>query len=323
MVPFHVNEGAEIARLQPHFVILDYDWWTDVDDVVAARLAAWAHTENKWTVLAAGISTTFNDGAPSLDGFLASEGITGIPIGVPKTAHTPTGSPPFQATMRTRTAAFVDPERVYRNAVVEYRTALAESDGNVDLVVTGFLNNIQELMNSPADAISPLTGSELITYKVRFMYLMGGQYPSGIEHNFAHSAIARAAANDVVANFPRPILYSGYEVGASVVSGGNLAGTQASDILAQAMLDHGSASGRPSWDPMTTLLAIAQNPILADYQLVRGSNSVNASTGANIFTANAANEDWYSVKSKSDASYVTVINNLLVKSNWGSYNPYP
>lgn len=293
-----------------------------MDDAVSARILAWAHSVGKLVVIAAGLNTTFANGAPSLDGFLASEGITGIPIAVPLTSHVPNGFPPYQATMKTRTAAFVDPDRVYGDAVTVYRTALANAVGKVDIISVGYLNNLQELMNSPADGISALTGKELIADKVRLTWIMGGVNPSGTSNNFDRTAQARASARDVATNWPTVVIYAGHEIGTDIITGDNLAGTQATDILAQALLDHGSAAGRPSWDPTTVLASVGQDPALSGFGLVRGTNRVDSVTGANTFYPIPNGKDWYMVKTIPDSDYKTIINTLLVKTNWGSYDPF-
>lgn len=326
MVPFHVSETSDFVRLAQPNIIWDTDWWTDVDDVIAARLLSWAHVQGKINVIAVGLDTTFTngDGAKSLDGFLKTDGLTTVPIAVPLTSHIPNGSPPYQATMATRTAGIVDPSRVYLDAVTVYRTALAAAtDHTVDIISVGYLNNMQELLASPADGISALTGAQLIAAKVRYLWVMGGDYPTGNENNFNRDAQSRTAANVVCATWPTPILFSGFSVGNTVVTGGNLVGQQATDLVAQALVDYGSPSGRSSWDGMNTLLAIAQNPVLAGYAATRGTNTVNSSTGANTFTPSSVGSQFYLSKTTSDAAFVTMINTLLVKSNWGTYDPYP
>lgn len=304
-------------------------WWdadakSDPDDLVLGRVLAWAHQAGLINLIGASLDVTYADGAPMLDGFLASEGVTGIPIAVPKTAHATAENSQYAATVRSRTSSFVDGSRVYRDAVVEMRTSFAALPGRGDILSGGFGVNLQEFMNSPADGISGLTGKQLIATKVRRLIWMGGVYPTGTaEHNFAYDAASRAAAADVAANWPGQIFYSGFEVGQPVITGGNLKGRQATDVLAQALLSAGRADGRESWDPITGLLAIAQDPFRAGFDLVRGGNVVDASTGVNVFTPNAGGKDYYLVKAREKADYESLINQLLDRDNWATdFNPF-
>jgi hypothetical protein len=293
--------------------------------VVAARAIAYGHTKRKVNLIAAGVDITLADAAPSLEAMLVSDGITGVPIAVPKTTFTDSGSFSYQTDLKTKgiTAGYISGSTVYDNAVTVYRTALVNSPKNVDIICIGYLNNMMELLQSPADGISPLTGLELVRAKVGRLWITGGQYPSGTEWNFSHTSQAIAGANYVVSNWPTPIVYSGYEVGSGVVTGNSVTGLQPTDLLAQALVDAGYSAGRTSWDVMGVVLPIVGKTGNAGYTFVRGSNAVDAVTGANTFTTNAGGRDVYVVKSLSDAAFQNIINPLLLKTNWPTYLPYP
>jgi hypothetical protein len=219
--------------------------------------------------------------------------------------------------MRARGIAsgVISGEETYVDAVIVYRRALVGAIKPVDIISVGFLNNLQALLQSPADGISPLTGLQLVTAKVRHLWLMGGQYPTGTEYNFSNNAAAIAASGYVTANWPTPITYAGFEIGSSVLTGSNLNGLAASDLLAQALVDANYVGGRASWDAMNTLIGIIGDPARAGYATVTGSNAVDGS-GANTFTPNISGRDRYVVKMQSDSSFQTQINNRLDKSLW-------
>lgn len=274
-------------------------------------------------VLAAGTNTTASDGAPSLDGFLKEEGITdNIPIFVPTTNFTPTGQRDYQATMKTRVAGYIDAARIYEDAVTVYRRVLSQATAPIDILAVGFLNNLRELLLSTADGVSSLSGAQLVAQKCRRLWVMGGRYPSGTENNFAVNATARTAAAYVCGNWPSEIYFCGFEVGNTVFTGGGLQGMQATDVLAQALLDASVSGGRQSWDPMTTMACIAHEPERAGYTLVRGSNSVDTTTGANTWSEDVNGKDAYLVKSQPDAWFSSQLNALLLFSNWSWYTPY-
>ncbi|MEO1019134.1 MAG: nucleoside hydrolase [Pseudomonadota bacterium] len=111
-------------------------------------------------------------------------------------------------------------------AVRLYRQLLADAEpGSVTLVTIGPLTNIRDLIRSQPDEISQATGSELIAEKVDRMVIMGGQFPSGEtvhgpEWNFSGSA--KGVTREVLEAIERPIVFSGYEVGAALNFGSAL-----------------------------------------------------------------------------------------------------
>lgn len=308
-------------------LIVGTDDWTDVDDMVALLLLVWAHVQGKIKILAVATNTTLDDGAPSMDGFMKFYGIAeDIPIGVPLTPHVPDGSPPYQETMRERTAHLVDPDRVYPDAVSVYRQALVDADPDLPLAFLelGYLNNYRELLLSAADGISPLSGYDLVASKVDApFYIMGGENPSGASNNFTRTTQAKVAANYIAANWPTEIIYAGHEMGTDILTGGNLINRQAIDILAKALVDHGSAAGRPSWDPLTVMAVVARDVARVDMTKVRGSNAVDVSTGANVFTPDPEGKDCYLIRHGSDLWYQTMMNALLYPPNWATIDPLP
>merc|ERR1711970_1236550 len=68
------------------------------------------------------------------------------------------------------------------------RQALAQAeDQSVVISSIGFLTNLAQLLKSPSDDISPLSGYQLVSMKVKLVAVMGGIYPSSedeSEYNF-------------------------------------------------------------------------------------------------------------------------------------------
>lgn len=285
--------------------------------MVALRIADWAHLHYSTPLLAVMLDTTLAASAGSIQSLMANDGVTGVPIGLSHTTNVPTGSGPYQADLRTRgiSAGYITGSETYADSLTIYRTLLAAAVGAIDIISIGYLNNLSDLLQSPADGISPLTGLQLVTAKVRHLWIMGGQYPSGSEHNFNNTPVGIAGANYVVANWPTPITYLGFEVGSSVLSGATVSGLQPGDLLAQAMSDYGSFA-RSSWDPMNTMMAILSTPLQAGYTEVFGSNSVDIVTGANTFTPNVNGRDSYVVKANPDSWFVNWLNFHILKTNW-------
>lgn len=264
-------------------VIIDTDWWTDVDDVVSMRVAAACERAGLIDIRAITLSASFITAPGSLDAMMVQEGHPGIPIGRITNTHSPSGSPAYQNRMASEwdhTEAG-GPSTLESAVTLMRRTLVAADDGSVDILSIGFTNNIADLLASAADGVSPLTGSQLVALKVRHLWVMGGEWPTGSEHNFNETSQAKAAASAICVGWPTPITFLGFEIGVNVLSGGTLRTAYPTDIVTEALADHGSAYGRNSWDPLLIRLAALGDPTLAGYTTVTGTASVNTSSGAN------------------------------------------
>lgn len=315
------------GEVKPRPVIWMTDWWTDVDDVMAARVLYWA--ELKGMVDIVGVVSNCSNGQiiPSIDAFFEAEGRRGIPMAVDTNAGAAgfggTPGPPYQTTMLKWRHQYTS-DATAESDITFLRRALANSLTPIDIIAVGYSNNLSNLLNSPADSISPLTGLQLAQQKVAHLWIMGGQYPSGTENNFSRNAYAMAAAYNVITNWPTPITFLGVEVGTTVTAGDTVQTNwpAADDLLSQALVDynvsHGNpvGSGRASWDPMLVLLACLGDPHVANYTPVYGTNTLNQSTGANTFIANTNGKHRYIVKRRTDNWYKLTLNNILNKLDW-------
>jgi purine nucleosidase len=295
-------------------VIFATDWYSDVDDPIAARVLLYYEKIGYVDCLAATCNTTAPSGAPSMDAFFRAHGRS-MQIGQLAAASSDLSTEgPYQPNMAANNPHIGTHASMYPDSVTVHRTALAASaDGSVDFISVGYLNGLQALLQSPGDSISALTGLQLVTAKVRKLWVMGGNWPTGSENNFNRSTLTKAAANYVVANWPTPITFLGFEVGSSVTVGDTLpALAPQGDVLMQALVDYGSPTGRPAWDPLLTVLACVGDATACGYTTVQGTAAVNASTGANTWTNDANGLHQYVVKNKTDAEFAADVNNLLV-----------
>ncbi len=100
-----------------------------------------------------------------------------------------------------------------------YRKILSVAeDSSITIVTVGPLMNIQLLLKSGPDKYSSLTGSELISKKVKEFVIMGGQFPKGDdEWNF--NGNMPGVTKFVLNNLQVPITFSGFELGAKIKTG--------------------------------------------------------------------------------------------------------
>ena len=344
-----LNIGSKQKRVKGNYatvgrdVIIDTDWWTDSDDVVAMRIAKHLEDLGFINILGIALCTTQDIGPASLEAFMIGEGRLNNRISVPNTPHTPThGFGAYQPRLAALPHTIGTPEQTEK-AVQMYRDLLSKATGKVDIIAIGFQNNLEELLKSPADTISPLTGLQLVTQKVNLLYAMGGSWPDSAsapasrnvaEYNFAKTPQAVAAASYVTANWPTEVIYSGYEVGYTIFSGANLQPLVGSDNVANAMQDHGDfpatgTKGRPSWDPLKVMLGgigLADNDIPASikahgYTVTRGNASVDPTTGHNTFTTNTTGKHYYTTKVSTDTELRTRLNSMLYPGQMATTAP--
>lgn len=289
--------------------ILGTDWWTDCDDVVALRLLARAHKNEEIKLLGIILNGCMEYSVASLEGFLNTEKVNDIQIGIDLKATDFGGNPPYQRRLSQYAKKYQNNTEA-EDAVKLYRSILSKSDQPVELIEIGYPQVLTALLQSKSDDICKLNGIELVKNKVSKIWMMAGKWDKNPdkENNFARNARSRKAANILCDICPIPITFLGWEVGATVITGDNL---DKNDPLYRALCDHGSLNGRSSWDPMLCHLAIIGNEQKAGYSVVKGKASVDAATGENSFSVCDDSLHSYVVKQKDDVYYANAINNLI------------
>ncbi|HZG55005.1 hypothetical protein [Paenibacillus sp.] len=291
-------------------VLVGTDWWTDCDDVVAMRVLVWAEKRGMIDIAAIGINACMEHSVASLDAFLTAEGRPNVAIGIDREATDFGGNPPYQRNMLAYPHARTSNDEA-EDAVRLYRRALAEAAGTVDVIEIGYPQVLAGLLRSPGDDLSPITGAELVAAKVGKLWMMAGNWEDpagGLENNFARNARSRAAGSYVCEHWPTPITFLGWETANEILTGGTL---PPSDIVAQALRDHGSANGRSSWDPMLVLLACIGDEEGAGYGRVFGTARVDAETGKNRFVAAPDGKHAYVTKARKNEYYRDAIDRIL------------
>lgn len=220
---------AAIAWAQPAPVpvIFDTDMGPDSDDAGALAVLHALEERGEARVLATVCSTTSEWCAPAIQAINVYYKAAELPVGTLKGPGTPGGSKDWFCCSFNKRLATKSPNRLRDgrkapDAVAVYRSALADQqDGSVAVICTGATTNLRNLLVSPPDAVSPLSGRELVLRKVRLLSIMGGTWPVGPpqDPNF-YSDIEASRA--VVSEWPTEIMFSGVELGKDVVTGARL-----------------------------------------------------------------------------------------------------
>jgi hypothetical protein len=181
----------------------------------------------------------------------------------------------------------------YQDCRQVYRRALATApDHSIRLIETGFPTCLAALMRTPPDAISRLSGRELLKRKVQALFVMGGDYPGPAdEFNFKTAAgdssfLFRHWTKD--AGYP-PIYLNGFTPGSRLALGS----TADSPVSAAISIAEKAAgeTARPVWDLISVHQGVAGTSTYAVSP--DGTNSVG-SNGRNFWTNTRRSGHYYS-----------------------------
>jgi inosine-uridine nucleoside N-ribohydrolase len=307
MNAFSQNKPARVN------IIFDSDMGPDYDDVGAITILHALADKGQAKILATMASTKYEGVAGVLNVFNTYFNRPDIPVGVPKGDAQDLRD--FQHWTDTLLAKY--PHKIKTNAeaadaVTLYRKILAtQPDNSVTIVTVGFLTNLSNLLNTPADEYSPLTGKELIKRKVKLLVTMGGKFPSGYEFNIMKDA---PASKNVYDNWATPVIFSGFEIGVKIKAGLPLIGNAAiknspvKDVFKLSIpMAKEDSLGRCSWDETAVLIAIEGNDQW--YTLHKGKMTV-ATDGSNGWDESGTQEAY--IIEKVDYKVVQDIINTLI-----------
>jgi inosine-uridine nucleoside N-ribohydrolase len=206
----------------PVGVLFDSDMGNSIDDVLALAMLYALDGKNECRVTSVSVSKAnlkaaalaevigrFYAGAVS--GAFASVGRT-LPVGLSERGKMPDDTPIFQILDKRNEKG----GKIYQHGIERMldtaevapllRNALtAQQDGRAMVVMVGPATNLAELLELPGS-------KDWITRKVKYLSMMGGAYPVSSEPEFNIKADIRAAQK-LFAEWPTPIVASGFEVG--------------------------------------------------------------------------------------------------------------
>ena len=205
-------------------IIFDTDIGNDVDDALAMGVIHALQNRAECHLLAVTITKDNQYAAPIISLLNTFYGRPDIPVGMVHEGVTPDDGKYLKEVIMTKNEkgddAFphvIQPGSAVPEAVSLLRKTLAASeDGTVVIVQVGFSTNLARLMDSGPDAISPLSGMELIRKKVRLLSIMAGAFDSKYTHVEFNINSDLPAAKKLIADWPTPVVFSGFEIGAMI-----------------------------------------------------------------------------------------------------------
>lgn len=321
---FYDREGGEIAGAYyvyvgrqpdrpaprpsppPVSVIFDTDIMGDVDDVGAVATLHALANRGEVRILAMGVCAKHPACAPCLDALNTHFGRPDIPIGVNKgdgfrrdTRYADRIAAEFPHDLKSAEDA-PDAIAVYR------KTLAAQPDATVTLISVGQLSNMASLLESPPDSHSALAGRELLRTKVRLWVCMGARFPEGREANFYnHPDAARRA----LSGWPTPVVFSGWEIGVNILTGGTLEKLPRTSPVRRAYELFNGIQPHKSWDQTAVLFAARGADDL--WSMERGRCDVRPD-GSNTWTPSPMGPHARLVEKSPPAALAAIIEPLML-----------
>ena len=302
-------------------LIVDSDIGPDCGDVHAIILLHGLADRGEVNILAAMCDTANPWGAACLDALNTFYGRPSIPVGTLKDPDLLRGYTDYNRELATHYPHALQSGIDAPNATALYRQILAsQPEHSVVIVAIGPLRNLGNLLKSGADTNSPLSGRELVAKKVALLSDMGGWYPSvpqgwGPEWNFAQDP---SSTENVVSNWPTPIMFSGAELGGGIYSGHRHATECVEyDPLTMAFTvapDVGFGGFRMSWDETSCIYGVCG--LSNFWRSVPGWNST-APGGSNVWRPSAAGGQAYLLPLMSNQDVANAIDDISTAAKQG------
>ena len=299
LLSFNCTNQSKIKENNPVKIIFDTDLGPDYDDVGALAFLHAMADSGKVEILATVASNKHELVAPSIDVINTYFGRSELPVGAPKTEGVNLGSSQHWAdSIVAKYPHSIKTTSEVSDAVDIYRKILSEQvDNSVTIVTVGFLTNLNNLLKSQPDSISPFTGQELVTKKVKKLVSMAGWFPEGREFNIYMDS---TASKYVYENWPGEIAFTGFEIGSKIHTGlkliqSEIRNSPVKDVFRISIpLSEEDKGGRMSWDETAVLIGVYGTSGFFD--TVRGKIIVHPD-GSNTWENNQDGKHYY-VKQK-------------------------
>ena len=320
------------ARKEPVKIIFDTDMYTDFDDAGALACLHALADAGECEILATVANTRDCLSVAVCEIINSYYGRPGIPVGCSKEIGR-TGSSErhlkrYEATVNAfgkwvkhrNSNDAPDANEVYR------RVLAAQPDNSVVICSVGFLTNMRRLLETKADAVSPLDGKALVARKVKLWVAMACRYPDGKEYN---SMIDAESSRIALENWPTPIVFTDWNYGFDCHSGRALAESGridnpvacvfAGNVPSREKIRRDSArylrgafgmAGRAAWDQTAVLIAVRGIDPLFNSE--RGAYRMVGAEGADEWVPDAENGPHLRVTEKlSKAEVGRIIDELM------------
>lgn len=297
-------------------IIFDSDMGPDYDDVGAIAVLHALADLGECEILATLSSDSHPSIAPTIELFNRYYRKENIPVGIPdETGANFTANNNWNDSLLMKFAPDLKSKTDYPKASEIYRKILAsQPDKSVTIVTVGFTTNLANLLKTESDDHSSLSGTELVKQKVKKWVAMAGRFPEGKEFNVFIDSVS---SSYVFEHWPTPILFSGFEIGTQIFTGGKLAEKNSQNNPASwaykynlATYENKPVKNRMSWD-QTAVLAAIRDPERYFYVIGPGKIVIEPS-GYNYWDANTNREHYFLVHKYPYQNIADTLENLMM-----------
>jgi hypothetical protein len=309
----------------PPPIVFDTDIAGDVDDVLALAMLHALADRAECTIEAVTVSKTHPQNGPMVDAINTFYGRPNIPIGVTKGDY-PRDSKYLRLVRQKDGGEFRYPHELLHSddapdAVNVLRSVLADAEPNsITIVPVGLAVNIADLLDSPPDSISPLTGIELVRKKVKRLSIMAGAFTpvDGMDH-FLEANVRNhvGSMQRFVKNWPVevPVIWSDFNIGVRArfpreSIAGDFGYVDHHIVRESYLLHSGPDHDRPSWDLTSVLVAV--RPDDGYFDLSGTGNVTVADDGFTEFSESDGGSHRYLKMSDLQAARVIEVQRALV-----------
>ncbi len=276
-------------------IIFDTDLGPDYDDVGALAFLHAMADSGKVEILATLASNKHELVIPAINVINTYFGRGDLPLGAPKSPGVNLGSSQHWAdSIVGKYPHSINLTSDAPDAVDVYRKILSgQPDTSVTIVTVGFLTNLNNLLNSNPDSISPLSGKDLVIKKVKLLVSMAGGFPQGKEFNILMDS---SASRFVYDNWPGKIIFTGFEIGSKIHTGlklinSDIENSPVKDVFRISIpMAAEDKEGRMSWDETAVLIGVYGTDGFFDR--VRGKIIVNPD-GSNTWADSPDGNHYY------------------------------
>ncbi|KAJ4990568.1 inosine/uridine-preferring nucleoside hydrolase [Stagonosporopsis vannaccii] len=247
---------------RPKTIIIDTDLLDFVDDPLAIGLANIFQKRHEAVIVGIASSVFSRYVPPAIDAINTYYGHGDIPIAIQKPVDNTTRNPTFPQENEYLTGlTFNFPQDIEDGSnttypVILYRKLLASSpDHSVTVANIGFHDNLYNLLRSPPDDISPLSGRDLVRRKVVEHVVQGN--PNGTSFNFEGND--PKFAQFVLTHWPGLVTYVPDAIGSTVLFGSRLTtelNTTKNPVAYAAAKSIGVGKVHESWDSTAIYYAV-------------------------------------------------------------------
>lgn len=209
-------------------LIFDTDIGNDVDDAMALAMIHALESRRECRLLAVTVTKDNPYAGRFVDLMNTFYGRSEIPIGLVQKGMTPEDGKYLRQVVtatdgsKPRYAHDFRPGPDAPEAVSLLRHVLAgQPDRSVVIVQVGFCTNLARLLDSKPDRSAPIPGRELVRRKVRLLSTMAGAYGEKMKGRKEYNIIIDLrSAKQLFADWPTPIVASGWEIGNAIMHPG-------------------------------------------------------------------------------------------------------